>query len=184
VNRSGLQQVTITWQADDPEADKLVYSLYYRAEDEREWKLLKDDLTDNTYNQEADVFADGRYFFRVVASDKPANAANLAKEAELVSPPVLIDQTAPRVRVAAPKSASGAYEIDIESDDAASPLRRAEYSVDGKPWQLLEAVDGITDGMTERFRMQLRGITGGEHVVVIRVYDAAGNAGLGKAVIR
>jgi sugar lactone lactonase YvrE len=184
VNRSGLQQVTITWQADDPEGDKLLYALYYRAEDEREWKLLKDELTDNTYNQEADVFADGRYFFRVVASDKPANAPGFAKEAELISPPVLIDQTAPRVRVGAAKASGGSAEIDVDADDAASPLRRAEYSVDGKPWQLIEAVDGITDGMAEKFRIQVKGLGPGEHVVVFRVYDAAGNAGLGKAVIR
>ena len=37
------------WQADDPEGDKLSYDVYFRGEDEREWKLLKANIAENTY---------------------------------------------------------------------------------------------------------------------------------------
>ena len=58
-------------------------------------------MTENTYLLDADVFADGRYFFSVVASDAPSNPADLAREAELVSAPMLIDNTPPVVTAGA-----------------------------------------------------------------------------------
>ena len=97
------QQIQISWQADDPDGDRLIYSLYFRGEDEREWKLLRANMTENTYLLDGDVFADGRYYFSVTASDAPSNPANLAREAELVSAPVLIDNTPPVVTASAPR---------------------------------------------------------------------------------
>jgi hypothetical protein len=44
-----------------------------------------------------DVFADGRCFFRVVASDAPSNAPQFAQQTELISTPVLIDNMPPIV---------------------------------------------------------------------------------------
>ncbi|MSV34318.1 MAG: hypothetical protein EXQ47_01795 [Bryobacterales bacterium] len=182
--RPGGQQMAITWQADDPEGDKLSYSLYFRGEDQREWKLLRDDLTDNKYTLEDDVLADGRYFFRVVASDKLSNPAAQARQAELVSPPVLIDNTPPAVRTAAPRRNGNALEIDVDAEDRGSSLRRCEYSVDARPWQPVEAADGVTDSPGERFLVRIADLAPGEHLIVIRAYDAAGNAGLAKVVIR
>ncbi len=77
----------IYWQAEDSDGDKLLYSLYFRGDDEKEWKLIKDNLTDSTYMLDGDVLADGRYLFRVVASDRLANAPSTAREASLTSAP-------------------------------------------------------------------------------------------------
>ena len=33
--------LSIAWQAEDPEGDRLSYSLYFRGEDEGAWKLLR-----------------------------------------------------------------------------------------------------------------------------------------------
>lgn len=184
IERSGHPQLLISWQADDPDADKLIYSLFYRGEDEREWKLLKDNLTENTHLQDAEVFADGRYFFRVVASDRLSNSPSAARESELVSPPVLIDQTPPRVTLSAPRRTGTAVEITITAEDTASPLRRAEYSLDAAAWRILEADDGITDSPSETFTLRLPNVAPGEHTVVVRVLDAAGNPGLAKTVLR
>ena len=79
LSRPAGQQIQISWQADDPDGDKLFYSLYFRGEDEREWKLLRADITENTYLLDGDVLADGRYFFRVMASDRPSNPADQAR---------------------------------------------------------------------------------------------------------
>ncbi len=67
------QQVQVVWQADDPDSDRLVYSLYFRGEDESQWKLLRANLTETVYSMDGDALADGRYFFRVVASDRLSN---------------------------------------------------------------------------------------------------------------
>jgi hypothetical protein len=178
------QQVQIFWQADDPDNDRLVYNLYFRGEDETRWKLIRANMSENTYLLDADVFADGRYYFRVVASDAPSNPANLAREAELVSAPILIDSTPPTVTASAARRNGAEVEIDVDAEDRGSVLRRCEFSIDAGPWMPVEAADGVTDSARERFLIRADRVSPGEHLFVIRVYDAAGNAGLTKVVVR
>jgi hypothetical protein len=130
------------------------------------------------------VFADGRYVFKVTASDAPSNPANLARQAELESAPVLIDNTPPVVTASQPLRVGSGFEISIDAIDRASALRRCEYSIDAGPWWPVEAVDGVTDSEHERFNIRAENLTPAEHLIVIRVYDAAGNAGLTKVVVR
>lgn len=182
--RPAAEQIQITWQAEDPDGDRLVYSLYFRGEDEREWKLLKANLTENTYTIDSDVLADGKYNFRVVASDSPVNPPGAARETELISAPTLIDHTPPIVTASAPQRNGSRLEVAFEAVDAASPLRRCEYSLDAGPWVPMEAADGIIDSPRERFLLRLDNLTPGEHLIVVRALDAANNAGLAKVVVR
>jgi hypothetical protein len=175
-------QVQITWQADDPDGDKLSYSLYFRGDGERDWKLLREDLSENTLTLDPDVFADGKYYFRVLASDRPSNDMRYAQQAEFVSTPVIIDNTPPTVTAEAPVHKGNAVDVIVSASDATSPLRKCEYSVDAGPWQPVEAADGITDSQREQFHLHLENLKPGEHVIVVRVYDSAGNAGLAKVV--
>ena len=122
-------QIQVTWQADDPDSDRLVYALYFRGEDETEWKLLKSNMPENSLLLDGDVLADGRYYFRVVASDRPSNATDAARQDELVSAPVLIDNTPPVVALSAPRRTGERVEVDADVMDQTSPLRRCEYSL-------------------------------------------------------
>ncbi len=184
IGRSGSQQLQLAWQADDPDGDKLTYSVYFRGvgnpgqEPEREWKLLKANLTDNAYALDGDSLADGRYLFKIVASDLPSNPAATARESELIGAPVVIDNTPPAVTLQWTKG-----RLTVNAKDATSPLRRCEYSIDASPWTPIEAEDGVTDSPEERFVTNPK-LTPGEHVIAVRVYDAAGNAGLARLVIR
>ena len=184
VSRSAGSQMQIAWQADDPDGDRLLYNLYFRGEDETQWKLLRGDMTENIYTLEGDALADGRYFFRVTASDRLSNPLDLAREAALVSPPVLIDNTPPTVTAGAARRRGTTLEADVDAEDRGSVLRRCEYSVDAGPWTPVEAADGVTDSAREKFQLRLENFPGGEHLIVIRVYDAAGNAGLAKIIAR
>jgi hypothetical protein len=184
LNRGAGQQTQISWQADDPDGDRLVYSVYFRGEDEREWKLLRSNLFENTLNLDAEVLADGRYYFRVVASDRPSNPQPQARENDLISAPVLIDNTPPLIRVTSSRRAESSFELTIDASDQTSTLRRCEYSIDAGPWSPVEASDGVTDSAAETFHIQIDNLRAGEHLIVIRVYDAAGNAGLAKIVTR
>ncbi len=184
LSRPAGQQILVSWQADDPDGDKLSYSLWFRGEDEREWKLLRADITENTYLLDGDMLADGRYYFRVVASDRPSNPPQQARQVELIGPPVLIDNTPPVVTAGNARRNGTAVEIDVDAQDRGSALRRCEYSVDARPWVPVEAVDGVTDSAREQFLIHIDSLPSGEHLIVIRAYDAAGNAGLTKVVVR
>jgi hypothetical protein len=183
IGHGGGQQIQVVWQADDPDGDRLVYSLYFRGEDELQWKLLRANLTETLYSMDGDALADGRYFFRVVASDSPSNPLDLAREAELVSTPVTIDNTPPVVTLSGPGRTGASFQIYADAVGR-GPLRRCEYSVDAGPWMLVEASDGVTDSPRERFTIAVANLPAGEHVISVRVYDAAGNAGLAKYVTR
>ncbi len=184
LSRPGGRQLQITWQAEDRDGDRLVYALHFRGEDEREWKLVEKDLSQNSYQLDGDVLADGRYFFRVTASDLPSNPPESSRQAELVSAPVLVDNTPPQVSAGAPRWNGRDVEVEFTAADAAGSLRRAEYSLDATSWIPVQASDGVTDSPSESFPVKLRDLPPGEHLLVLRVYDAADNPGLAKVVLR
>lgn len=177
------QQLLISWQADDPDGDKLIYELDFRAEGDPGWIPLKKDLHDTNYTIDGDSLADGRYFFRVIASDRESNPPAVAKQAELVSSPVLIDNTPPSVHVQSVKRSGTGADVDFAAQDSASVLRRAEYSLDAGPWTPVAPADGILDSQSETFRLHIDSVPAGEHLLVIRVVDSGNNTGLAKAVL-
>jgi len=184
LSRAASQQLLIAWQADDPDGDKLVYQLDFRGDGEREWKTLRRDLHDTTYTIDGDALADGRYFFRVTASDRESNPGGSAREADLESSPILIDNTPPVVRILSSSRNGAGADIGIEAADSASVLKRAEWSLDAGLWTPMAPTDGILDSQTEQFRLHIANVPPGEHVVVIRVADSGNNTGLAKVVLR
>jgi hypothetical protein len=182
--RAFSEQITVTWQAEDPDGDRLVYSLYFRGDDETQWKLLKSDTHDNSVTFDADVLADGKYFFRVTASDRESNPSSSAREAQMTSAPILIDNTPPVITIGAVRYAGGAAHIEFSASDAASALRRCEYSLDASSWVPVEAADGVIDSMREAFSLDLKNLAAGEHLVVLRVADSGNNTAAAKVVLR
>ncbi len=180
--------ITFTWQADDPNGDQLIYALYVKAADEEQWHLLKDKIRQTSYQLDTETLADGKYVARLVASDEESNPPGTSRQTELVSAPFWVDNTPPAIRllgqhVSLAKS-GGEAEVHFEAEDATSPLRSAEVSTDGKEWRALISDDGIVDSRRETFTVKVVKLEPGEHVVTLRVYDTAGNAGVGKAVVR
>jgi hypothetical protein len=184
LTRASAQQITISWQAEDPDNDRLVYSIYFRSEDASQWMLLKSGMHENSITFDGDILADGKYFFRVVASDREVNPPPSAREAQLTSAPVMIDNTPPVVAIGPVRYSNGAAHIEFEAADAASALRHSEYSLDAASWVPIQSVDGVIDSLRERFALDLTGLAPGEHLVVVRVADSANNSGLAKVVLK
>lgn len=176
--------ITLSWQADDPNNDSLVYSIYIKAADEQDWHLLKDKLRQSNYTLEPNVLADGKYVARLLASDEEANPPALARKTESVSAPFWIDNTPPQIRVLKQERVGGQPEIQFEVKDGTSPLRSAEFSIDGSEWRTVLSDDGIVDSRLETFTIKVPKLDPGEHVIALRAYDTAGNVGVGKAVVR
>jgi hypothetical protein len=184
LQRAYTQQITIAWQADDPDGDHLVYTVYFRGADEMQWKVLKGATHESTLTFDADVLADGKYYFRVIASDRESNPAAAAREAILDSVPVMIDNTPPVVTIGAVRYSAGAAHIEWEAVDGASGLRHCEYSLDAGDWIPVQSADGVIDSLREKFALDLSDLKPGEHLVVVRTSDSANNTGLAKVVLK
>ena len=181
---AGKAPITLTWQADDPNGDQLIYSLFLKATDEREWHLLKDKIRQSNYTIDPSTLADGKYVARLVASDEESNPQNLERTSELLSAPFWVDNTPPDVEVLKQNVSGFSVEVHFSAEDSTSPLRSAESSLDGQDWHDVLSDDGIVDSRRETFTLKFAHLAPGEHVVALRASDTSGNIGVGKAVIR
>jgi hypothetical protein len=166
----------LRWHADNPDDDELVYRLYFREENEVNWKPIggPEPLTRTEYEWNTESIPDGNYVVKVVASDERSNAREDALEHALTSTPFLIDNRKPElsdVKVSYP-SASG------RARDSFSAISELAYSIDGGDWHPLSPKDGIFDDQVEEFAFKLpSGLAAGAHSLGIRAVDAADNVG-------
>jgi hypothetical protein len=182
--RAFTQQVTISWQADDPDGDRLVYNVDFRGEGETQWKVLKTATHETSLSFDASILADGKYYFRVLASDRESNPPATAREAILDSNPVMIDNTPPVVTMGVSHFSNGSAHVEWAAADATSALRRCEYSLDAGDWIPVEAADGVIDSLREAFSLDLANLKPGEHLLVVRASDSANNTGVAKVVLK
>ncbi|HEX5707102.1 MAG TPA: hypothetical protein VFX96_07390, partial [Pyrinomonadaceae bacterium] len=178
--------ISLQWQAEDRNGDQLEYSVYYRAAGENDFHLLKGDLRENFYAVDGAALGDGRYIFRIVASDAPDNAVGLALSGERTSEPVEIDNTPPAVRTEgqAQVSTDGRVRVRFVVDDAGGMVKRADVSVNGGEWRAVFPEDGIADSPRETFALDLPLTGAGEHAVSLRAFDASGNLSSARIVVR
>jgi hypothetical protein len=197
--------IAVRWSAHDDNQDNLIFSLYYRGENEREWKLLKAGTTDRFYSFDSGLLPDGGYYLRVVASDAPSHTPNEALTDDKESLRFEVDNTPPRVENLAARVEGQQLHVTFHATDDFSVIKRAEFSIDAGDWQYLEPVGQLSDSKVENYdfnalltppsadeqAQEKRGKNKatapqptGEHVVVVRVYDRADNFATAKYVVR
>jgi hypothetical protein len=145
--------ISLQWQAEDRNSDNLEYSVFYRHVTGAEFYQLKSELRDNYYTVDANTLPDGRYVFKVIASDAPSNPTQLALSDELETEPVEVDNAPPVVTADAPRVQGRQVEVVFRASDATSIIRRAEYQLDGSGWQAVYPLDGIADAKREEFKV-------------------------------
>lgn len=176
---------SLQWTAEDRNGDKLVYDVYYKEASDVSFKLLRGDLTDTFIAIDGQSLADGRYVFKIVARDAPSNPSTLTLVGEKLTEAIDIDNTPPQVTaVGTPQITGDKARVTFEATDAASYLTRAEYSVNGGPWQAVYADDGISDSPRERYTIEIPVTAPGEYAVTIRVYDVNANSGNARILVR
>ena len=181
--------IGVKWTVHDDNDDQMVYSIYYRGDNESRWLLLKDDVTDKFYSFDASLLPDGGYKVKIIASDSPSHSPGEGLTAERESARFVVDTTPPIVENLTAGLEGNQIHISFRAKDSFSPIKRAEYSVDASDWQFVEPVDQLSDSKVENydFRVPLprndsKG--GSEHVVVVRAYDDFDNMSAAKTVIR
>jgi hypothetical protein len=180
---------TLSWEGLDPNGDEVSYAVYIKAADEKEWRLLADDLSDRLFSWDAESYANGDYRVKVVASDKPDNPPGTALETERLSMPFHIDNVPPRLDAlkAAARSAKAAGSkpsilVTGVAVDADTRIASIEYSLDGKEWKQVFPKDGIFDQEEEAFEFVIPDVERGERVVTVRASDQDRNVAVGKVL--
>jgi hypothetical protein len=178
--------VSLQWQAEDRNGDTLEYTVYYRAVGDNTFHLLKERLRESFYSVDGATLGDGRYVFKVVASDAPDNSLGQALGGERLSEPVDVDSTPPVVRAAGEPQllTDGRVRVRFVVEDASGMVRRADVSVDSGEWRPVFPEDGIADSPRETFTVEVPLGGAGAHTVTLRAYDFSGNVGSARVVVR
>lgn len=142
----------IKWKAQDPDNDKLVYSVFARIEDSGEWILLKDELTTTEYVLDVRKLPDGIYQFKVIADDLPDNSQGYNLKSEKVSKKYIIDTTPPEIiELKWERIEKNTFKIEGKVVDNLSRIISISYSIDAKKWINIFPKDLLFDSSTEEF---------------------------------
>jgi hypothetical protein len=172
------------WSATDENGDTLVYRVDIRGVKESAWKLLKDNVKEKYLTWDSTSFADGEYLIRVTTSDAPSNPRNQALEASLVSDPLLIDNTPPQILNLAATTSGSRIEVRWKAHDSRSDIDKAEYSINGGDWLLIQPVSKLTDSPEEDYHLVIDRAGPGEQVIAVRVTDEYDNQTVDKVVVK
>jgi hypothetical protein len=157
--RTGFR--TVSWSAKDLNEDALIFRLEVEREDGFVMKV-RDELAVDQLAVDTTALPDGRYRFRLSASDGPTNPGD-ALSATRSSAWFVVDNTSPQATLT---RQGGLWAIVVE--DGGSAVSRVEWSRDGSRWQELAPADGILDGRRESFSLPA---SPGRHLVVVRAVD-------------
>ena len=165
---------TVTWKGTDPNGDFLRYDVEARREGSAAWFTVRKDEDDSFYSFDATPLPDGRYRFRVTASDRLSNPEGEALAATAEGDLALFDATPPVLTVVSRRLEGDRAVLRVRAVDALSPILRAEGTVSAERWKTLGAADGILDGRDEEVVFSAPK-PAGPAFLAVRVVDAAGN---------
>jgi len=168
--RKGIQ--TFVWQASDGNGDRLEYSIAYRREGETDWVPLRSSDPATVFAWDTSSVPDGPYRVRITVSDVRSNAPDDALNGEQESQVFDIDNSAPRIEVAAPRRDGGRSVLPFTVRDDQSPIQRVELSEGANRWRVVYPLDGIPDGLVEQFEVVL---DAGAPAPIIRATDVLEN---------
>ena len=172
------------WNAVDDNGDSLIYTVEIRGLQETEWKLLKDKVKERYLSWDSTAFPDGEYRLRVTASDLPSNTRDDALSSRLESEVLVIDNTPPHITALAATRNANRIEARWHAADAVSVITKAEYSLDGGDWMVVDPATKLSDSKQLDYTLALKDITPAEHTIAVRVQDEYDNQATDKAVVR
>ncbi len=169
----------VRWSASDDNGDTLIFTVEIRGEKETAWKLLKDRVREKYFSFDSEAFPDGDYRIRITASDAPSNTPENALETQEESDPFTIDNSPPHIT----QLTAAGNVIQWHAADDLSNIRRAEYSVDGGDWTIVDPVTRLSDSQALDYKLTLKNLAPGEHTIAVRSTDDFENTAVEKIVL-
>jgi hypothetical protein len=166
---------SVLWSAHDDNDDDLIFAVYYRAEGEQSWRLLKDKLTQRFYSWDTTTMPDGAYYLKIVASDQPSNPPSQALSNERTSERFEIQNTPPRIENLRADSGGATAKITFDGVSSDLAITRAQYSVDAGEWFIVFPASGLSDGPKENYQIELPGLAPGLHTIGVQISDRFDN---------
>jgi len=176
-----------TWQAADPNEDRVTYRLEYRQCGTEVWRPLAIQRPGVFETSEmlaswdtADV-SDGVYDLRLTASDRRDNPGRLVGEATRLLGPLVVDNTPPLVHDFAARLTTGGFVVRCRVEDKASVVAGARLRLPDGTFERLDPVDRICDSLVEDFVAEVvwprAGIPAGDRpwLVYLEARDLNGN---------
>lgn len=171
----------IVWEAGDPNKDGLFYTIALRGADDAVWKVLEEEATSLVYLLDMTTLADGEYYVKITASDRPDNPPDRALMAEKTSSRFTVDNTAPQISVALGQKQEGnKLQVIVVAQDELSRLKNAQYAIDAGDWIAIFPDDQVTDSREEKYTITLSELDPGSHTLTFKAPDQFGNIGVGK----
>jgi hypothetical protein len=175
--------IGVRWLASDDNGDSMLFKVEIRGANETAWKPLKDKIREHYYSWDSTAFPDGRYFVRITATDAPSNPPDQALTASEESEPFLIDNTPPEITQTSGVRTGSKIEVRFHAKDALSTLGKAEYSINGSEWMVVEPTTRLTDSMEHDYRLVVDAGPG-ENTIAVRVSDENDNEAVAKIVVK
>ncbi len=177
----GMRQ--IRWEALDPNGDPLRYELFFRREDERDWKRFAEDVEGTNWTFNSRGVPDGEYRVRVIASDGETNPED-ERSVDRQSEVFIVDNSSPTFADVEPRREGDRVRVTGVLLDEWSDVVRLESSVNGEDWEDHRPADGIFDSGHERLDVSVSAPAGRESSILLRGTDLAGNLGTTRVLIR
>ncbi len=169
-------ELELKWKADDPDKDKLIYSVWASPDKTKRWILIKDNIEDTYLKFDSRYLPDGIYKFKVIADDIPSNTLKGHLTDYKISKSYIIDSTPPEFgKFAITKIKNNYYLISGNVKDNLSNIVSISYLDGIYKWINVFPSDGIFDSKLEGFSFEYKYDKSKDGIIIIKAEDAAGN---------